>query len=96
MMKAFFAPAFAALVTFMTMSFVTTAMAADLCRAKALADAEDYYGNAPHQTSVSTINAGSAYHVSVGRGNAEDGEHYYIMTYPQGCTQAASITEFQN
>jgi len=73
--------------------FAGPAMAADLCRAKALLAAEDYYGNDPKGTSVHTLVAGQSYVVSVGRGNAEDGEHTYSVNFPNGCESQPSITE---
>jgi hypothetical protein len=73
--------------------FGSPAQAADLCRAKALLAAEDYYGNAPHQTSVKMLSAERSYLVSVGRGNPEDGEHFYSVVFAQGCQSKPVITE---
>ena len=75
------------------MLFATAAFAADKCRSAALGAAEDDYGNAPHKAMVKTVKAGSTYHVAVGIGNAEDGEHDYEITFPNGCESKPAVRE---
>ena len=88
-MKSLFAAALA-------MTFTSAAFAHDVCREKALNAAENDYGNDPMKTEVQTITKGSEYHVNVGIGNPEDGEHSYLVTFPAGCDQQATVTEVQN
>lgn len=64
------------------LAFVSTAHAS--CSAAALWAAENDYGNDPMKTSTKTLVPGHEYQVSVGRGNAEDGEHVYIVTFTDG------------
>ena len=75
------------------MSVSTAAFAGDLCRSKALDAAETEYGNDPVSTKVKLIESGSEYHVAVGLGNPEDGEHYYAVFFPDGCKSTPSVTE---
>lgn len=65
----------------------------DACRLEALELAKAAYGNAPHQTLVRTIEADRLYVVSVGKGNAEDGEHHYAVTFRGACDQNAEVVE---
>ena len=84
------------LLAVVSMTLSTAALAADTCRAIALGAAEDVYDNAPHTTSVKTIALGRDYRVSVGRGNPEDGEHYYNVSFPNGCESAPVVTEIES
>lgn len=69
---------------------------ADPCRSAALNAAEEEYGNAPMTTKVKAIVAGREYHVAVGIGNAEDGEHDYNVVFPNGCDSKPDVTEIAN
>jgi hypothetical protein len=69
------------------------AFAADKCRSAALGAAEDDYGNAPHKTTVKTVKTGAIYHVAVGIGNPEDGEHDYEIIFSNGCESKPAVRE---